>query len=55
VLQLPGVSVVLVGMSSAEHLNENLTAPAYPLSSDELARISRVHSMGRQNGGKTDA
>jgi len=45
VLRLPGVSLVIAGMNSQEHLNENLAAPARPLSQEEIAQIYAVFSQ----------
>jgi aryl-alcohol dehydrogenase-like predicted oxidoreductase len=42
VLRLPGVSVVIAGMNSQEHLNENLAAPARPLTQEEITQIYAV-------------
>jgi aryl-alcohol dehydrogenase-like predicted oxidoreductase len=39
VLQLPGVSVAIAGMSTREHLDENLTGSTELLTQSELARI----------------
>jgi aryl-alcohol dehydrogenase-like predicted oxidoreductase len=47
VLQLCGVSVVIAGMSSRTHLNENLAAAACPLTEDERAQIDLV--LGRES------
>jgi aryl-alcohol dehydrogenase-like predicted oxidoreductase len=51
VLRLPGVSLVIAGMNSREHLNENLAASKRPLTSDEIARIYAVFDQA----GKTRA
>lgn len=47
VLRLPGVSVVIAGMSSRKHLNENLAVPACPLTADEIAQIDSA--LGRES------
>jgi aryl-alcohol dehydrogenase-like predicted oxidoreductase len=39
VLQLSGVSVVVAGMSTRKHLDDNLAAAARPITQDEIAQI----------------
>ncbi len=49
VLRLPGVSFVIAGMSTQQHLNENLAAPKRPLTHNEMEQIYAVlgHSSMR--------
>ncbi len=48
VLRLPGVSLVIAGMNNEKHLNENLAAPAWPLTQEEMAQIYAVFGQASE-------